>query len=172
MGYNTRIEGEITISPPLTFAEIEASGLDIRDPWSSESNVRLRVDSREVKTDRGILTEKTAAALIPAMEDPFKAYRIVEDVQAFAAAFAGTHDLAGYFECVGDDDGDIWRLEVNGGRVRRIRAAILWPEDVADLRTAVQAERSQWEATLCPTCAAARALLHSLDDRFERAERF
>lgn len=120
MGYVTRVTGEFKIDPPLTTAEIRE--------WDAydEPEVKLRIEESSVLTEDGELIKRTAAALIPAWDEPYKAYDLEDDVQAFLDAF-GRDRLSGYFECNGEEDGDLWRLHVIDGKPARIEPQIVWP---------------------------------------------
>lgn len=120
MGYNTRVTGEMRIDPPLTAAEIRE--------WEAvpDRDVKLSIQEETIIVDEGELTKRTAAALVPAWGEPFKAYGIVDHVQAFLTMFGGER-LFGYFECSGEDDEDLWRLHVIDGKATKIEPQIVWP---------------------------------------------
>jgi hypothetical protein len=123
MGYNTSVSGEITITPPLTWNEIKDSpflGCDL--------DVALHVQEETVDTEDGTLTRKTATALVPAWEDSYKAYHLVEHVQRALDAFPG-HTFTGRLECEGEDNTDIWRVIIRDGRAVKIEPRIVWPDE-------------------------------------------
>lgn len=123
MGYNTSVDGELRIEPPLTWREFKAS------PFTGDDlDVRLRVEAETIDTDDGPLMRKTATALIPTWEDSYKAYHLVEHVQQAIDAFPG-HTFTGRLECEGEDNTDIWRVIVRDGKAVKIQPRIVWPDD-------------------------------------------
>lgn len=120
MGYYTRFEGEISIVPPLTWAEIK-KGPGIQD-------LRLRTVEDVEETDEGRVTRVTADAVIPLMEDSYKGYSIVEELQALADAHK-SHRFTGYISAEGEDAGDLWRLAVKNGKAVKIKPRIVWPDE-------------------------------------------
>lgn len=126
MGYNTSVDGEITITPPLTWNEIKDSPF-LANP-GYKLGVTLKVTEETVDTDEGQLTRKTSSALGPAWEDAFKAYSLVEDVQKAIDAFPG-HIFTGRLDCEGEENADLWRVVVRDGRAVKVEPQIVWPDD-------------------------------------------
>ncbi|WP_432051761.1 DUF6205 family protein [Streptomyces xiamenensis] len=124
MGYNTRITGEIKISPPLTNREIAGSAFL---PGTTDRDVRLVVEEVTVETDDGTLIRRTATALEPSWEEPYKAYHLMEHITEAMTTWPG-HEFSGHLECSGEDAGDLWRVVVRDGRVERIEPRIVWPD--------------------------------------------
>jgi hypothetical protein len=132
----TKVGGEIRIDPPLTWAEVKDSPFNPANPsWNDEAlDVKLHIEEETVETDDGPLTRRTASALIPAWENAYKAYHLMEHLQAAMAAFPG-HTFTGRLACEGcDDNYDLWRVVVRDGRAQRVEPRIVWPdeEDQAD----------------------------------------
>ncbi|WP_370665416.1 DUF6205 family protein [Streptomyces sp. IBSBF 2507] len=129
MGYYTSVTGEIRIEPPLTWAEIKDNpALPETAGGRSEYDVHLRIDEETVDTDEGQLTRKTCAALVPAWDDSFKAYHLVEHVQEMIDAFPG-HTFTGRLDCEGEEGGDLWRVVVRDGRAVKVTPSIVWPDE-------------------------------------------
>lgn len=123
MGYNTSVTGEIRIEPPLTWREFKDSPFADRD-----MDVKLRIDAETVDTDDGPLMRKTASAIVPAWEDSYKAYKLIEHVQQAIDAFPG-HTFTGRLECEGEENTDIWRVVIRDGRAVRVEPRIVWPDE-------------------------------------------
>src|SRR5689334_5160857 len=107
MGYITRFYKELTIDPPLTWAEIRDSKFA---PGKAEANlldVKIRVEEETFDTDEGQMTRRSGVALIPTYEDEMRGYDIVEHVQQFIDAHSPTHTLSGRFDCEGEEAGDL-----------------------------------------------------------------
>lgn len=121
MGYYTTFTGEITIVPPLTWAEIK------RGPGLED--LRLRTVEETTETDEGRVTRVTADAVVPITEDSYKGYRIVEELQALVNAHKA-HRFVGYISAEGEDAGDMWRLTVaaKDRKAVRVKPRIVWPE--------------------------------------------
>lgn len=129
MGYYTRVDGEIRIEPPLTWAEIKTNTLlPETEGGRSEYDVRLRIDEETVDTDEGQMIRKTCSALVPAWAESFKAYHLVEHVQLMIDAFPA-HTFTGRLECEGEEGGDLWRVIVRDGRAEKVTPRIVWPDD-------------------------------------------
>lgn len=123
MGYNTSVTGEIRIEPPLAWREFKDSPFAGRD-----MDVKLRIDEETVDTDDGPLIRKTASAIVPAWEDSYKAYKLIEHVQQAIDAFPG-HTFTGRLECEGEENTDLWRVVIRDGRAVRVEPRIVWPDE-------------------------------------------
>lgn len=78
MGYYTTVSGEIRIEPPIPWAEIRSSQF----VPGGEFEAVLVVEETSEDTPEGTLVRKQAVAITPCSEDGFKAYHLVEHVQA------------------------------------------------------------------------------------------
>jgi hypothetical protein len=123
MGYNTSVTGEIRIEPPLAWREFKDSPFAGRD-----MDVKIRIDEETVDTDDGPLIRKTASAIVPAWEDSYKAYKLIEHVQQAIDAFPG-HTFTGRLECEGEENTDLWRVVIRDGRAVRVEPRIVWPDE-------------------------------------------
>lgn len=129
MGYVTRFDGQITIDPPLAWAEIKdspflpeaAQGDDYKD-------VMFVFSQRQVDTEQGFLHVRVATALAPTWEDEMRGYSIVEHVQEVIDAYPD-HEFGGRFDCFGEETGDLWRLEIHDRRAVKVQPRIVWPDD-------------------------------------------
>jgi hypothetical protein len=129
MGYYTRVTGELRIEPPLTWAEFKDSPFLQGGPNDdTDYNVCLKTTEETVDTDDGQLVRKTAAEVLPRWDDSFKAYHLVEHVQAVVDAFPG-RAFTGRLECEGEEAGDLWRVVVRDGRAVKIEPRIVWPDE-------------------------------------------
>lgn len=126
MGYSTSVDGEITITPPLAWNEIKDSPF-LTNP-GYKLGVVLKVTEETVDTDEGQLTRKTSSVLVPAWEDAFKAYSLVEDVQGAIDAFPG-HTFTGRLDCEGEENADLWRVVIRDSRAVKVVPEIVWPDD-------------------------------------------
>jgi uncharacterized protein DUF6205 len=121
---NTSVTGEIHIQPPLTWSEFKDSPfLD-----SDDLDVKLHVEQETADTPDGVLTRKTATALVPRWEDAYKAYHLIEHVQRAIDAFPG-HTFSGRLKCEGEENTDMWRVVVRDGRAVKVEPRIIWPDD-------------------------------------------
>ncbi|MFI5525026.1 DUF6205 family protein [Streptomyces platensis] len=131
MGYCTRVTGEFTITPPLTWSEIKDSPYLDGDAHTGRLDVKLSIAEEQVDTKDGPLLRRSAAALVPAWDDSFKAYDLIDHVQDAIDSFPG-HAFTGRLECEGEEAGDLWRVVIRDGRAVRIEPRIIWPEDGAE----------------------------------------
>jgi hypothetical protein len=127
MGYITRFHGELTIEPPLSWAEVRSSDFAPERFDANRLDVKIRVEETEVDTDDGLIIRRPGVALVPAYEDDMRGYNIVEHVQRFIDAYPD-HALTGRLDCEGEQAGDLWRLEVHDGRAVAVRPRIVWPD--------------------------------------------
>lgn len=138
------VQGEITFIPGLTWAEIQASNLTPRAggwtlgvPGQEAPDVKLRVDTDTVETDDGTLYRKTAGTLLPATEDPYRCRTFQKDVQAFLDQYGAGRTFRGRFVAEGEDQGDMWRLEVVDGRAVKVDAVMCWADEMDALHAAL-----------------------------------
>jgi len=136
VGYYTHVRGEIEIDPPLTWAEVREADGDGFWPPQDERSVELRIVETSVETNVGTLRRREGVSVIPATEDGFKAYHLLEHVQAVLDRWDGPHAFAGRFDCSGEENGDLWRLEIqrdSAGKPKavKIQARIVWPNGEA-----------------------------------------
>lgn len=128
MSYNTAIDGEIEIDPPLPWKQIKDSPLlPANNKNAGYSDALLRVVEETVHTDEGELTRRSANALVPNYYTQTNGRTLLAEIQSIVDANPG-HTFTGMFECCGERPGDLWRAGVRGGRAVKIEAAIVWPD--------------------------------------------
>lgn len=132
MGYLTRVNGRIAITPPLPWGAIRDSAYISTDdcPFVGTS-VAIHVETERTETDEGTLTVRTGTAITGAHGDggaPYKAYDIVEDLQKVIDQFGEGRTFTGYLQGEGEDPGDLWRLYVVNGRAVEVKPTIVWPD--------------------------------------------
>ncbi len=127
MGYYTRFTEEIEITPPLTWKQIKNSPFLIEKGYGSR-DIKFRLESSRVETDYGWTMRTDAVAVIPVTEEEMKGYDIEKHLQELIDAFP-EHTFSGFFECKGEETGDLWRLKVKDGKAVRVEPSIVWPED-------------------------------------------
>lgn len=125
MSYKNRFTGEITITPPLTWAEI-------RDPDAPRLNdVRLRIDETAADTDTGQVIIRQAVAIAPLEMGSYSGHEIESDIQAVVDYYGPRgHAFSGYIQVqwdAGFDDPIPQRYIVRNGRVFAIKPQLLWP---------------------------------------------
>lgn len=125
MGYRSVMNGEITITPRISFKELRALPEDIMKTGYYRS-IRFDIQGEETTTDEGVLTTKYVEKLLPQYDDEFKAYGVVGDLQVIADMLP-EHTLEGYFEIEGEDMRDVWRMTVINGYADKIYPTLQWP---------------------------------------------
>ena len=131
MGYTTRVTGEFVIEPPLTWNEIKASPFEPvgRGKYGAmDIDLDLRVEETSVDTEEGTLVRRTAPALVMRQIDEYRARSLVEQVQRCLDLFPG-HTFTGRLECEGEENTDLWRVVVRGGRAVKVTPRIVWPDE-------------------------------------------
>jgi hypothetical protein len=126
MSYTTHVTGEFAITPPLTWGEFKDS------PFASgnwrDSDLVLRIDEESVHTDDGPLLRRTASALVMREIDEYNARNLMSQVQAALDAFPG-HTFTGRLNCEGEENTDLWRVVIRGGRAVKVEPRIVWPDE-------------------------------------------
>jgi hypothetical protein len=133
VGYDTRADGTITISPPLAFHEIKDDPYLPTVASSAEGgwrDVEYVVDETTVDTDMGRLTTFPAAGVRPTNEgQPWTRYALLEQLQDVVNRHPG-HQFGGHIECSGPEGGPPWRIVVRDRKVVEIHPTLIWPGDV------------------------------------------
>ena len=164
MGYNSTFTGEIRIDPPLKWAEF--SGSEFLDKYGT---VHLVVTEETVSTDDGTLMRRTATHLAP-YGGQMKGYDLETRVKKAIALYGKSgHVFNGTIEVEGEDGGDLWRLEVVDNQVSKVRAFIVWPEEMAALRSAIRAIEN--ERGLPVSAKALLSAASELERRWQAASR-
>lgn len=129
MGYTTYVTGQFIITPPLAWPEFKDSQFAPDNLENSYTpSLELRVDEDTVDTDEGVLVRRTATALVMRQIDEYRAYDLLEKVQASTAAFPGRQWI-GRLNCAGEENTDLWRVVIRDGRAVRIEPRIVWPDE-------------------------------------------
>jgi hypothetical protein len=142
MGYYTRVDGEIVITPPLTATEMSEVGIKPltgwpRDRWIAvrerhgrevEMDIAVRINVAEHANDERLLIKThTGVALVPSWDDEYKAYSTKEDLQTLINSFPG-HEFTGEMRMEGEDNLDVWKLQVKDNVVEAIYPTLVWPD--------------------------------------------
>lgn len=122
MSYLARFTGEITITPPLTWAEIRQPG---RRPLQ-DLKIRQHEEARD--GEKGRWLEITGVAVTAFTGEPFGGYGMLDELQSLIDAFGASHAFAGYIEALGEE-GDQWRLTVRDGRAVQVTPRLVWPDE-------------------------------------------
>lgn len=117
MSYDVTTTGQITITPPLTWREIQASPLYSTNSYDND----LVITEHVVGVDDGPLTVKTAAAI-----DTRNTWQLADRINAAITAAPG-HTWTGHITCQGEEVGDLWRIAIIDGCAGEIRPIITWP---------------------------------------------
>lgn len=124
MSYSNRYSGEITITPPLTAAEIRQT-----PDWAEQTwHTHLRVQTTTEQTPDGEITRYTADAIL-GPDEPCSGYDVKDQIQALVEQFGGGHTFAGHMQVDWDPGfGELpTRYVVRDGRVTEVRPQLLWP---------------------------------------------
>lgn len=107
-----RLTGEITITPPLTWAEI-------RSP-QRRGLQDLTFRTEDGPAAPGALPARTVAghAVIPVTSSPYMALDVLAELQSIVDAYGHSHAFAGQITA-GSGDGQQWELAVRGGKAVR-----------------------------------------------------
>lgn len=171
MGYNTSVTGTFTITPPITWTEMKDTPY-VSDDWR-DGDLKLHITEETVDTDEGQLIRKTANTLTLRDIDEYRAYNLIEHVQAAVDAFPG-HDWSGRLDCEGEEGGDLWRVEIRDGRATEVKPRIVWDDEpdsdeLTRLRAVEQAARAFADemATYCSPHGVAADYAQRLRERLD-----
>jgi len=119
MSSPTRVTGTVTITPPLSWAQIR-SGPGLHD-------VQLVLEETHEDSDTGRTTTTTAVAVEPRITSPYNGSEIAADLTNLLTAFPD-HEFAGIITAKPEDpDGLPWRYVVRSRWVERQQAQLTWP---------------------------------------------
>lgn len=127
MGNETRISGQIEITPPITWGELRKANWPTDNPYAKA--IRLVIEETEVDVDDGVMIRRAGTAIAPIHEDYYKAYDIDDHINEVVDAFGKDRTFTGYLEGEGEEPGDLWRLYIRNGAAERVRPQIVWPDD-------------------------------------------
>jgi hypothetical protein len=147
MGYGQRARGTISISPPITAAELRAHPQFTSLARIEKSDACLVTERVVKETEDGETAVIRASAIgISSPGEPFSRYNVVETIQAIVNAFPD-HEYAGHIILAGEDGG-CSALIVENGEAKEISPAITWPWDSPPVPgiTALQGLIAQWRA--------------------------
>lgn len=123
MGYSNRFTGAITITPPLTWSDIQ------NGPTLKDVQLCVREEKRTAVVDgaEAEVIVRTADAIVP-LDMEYSGHRLEEDIQAVIDHYEG-YGFAGYIEAQWDPGfGEPpSRFIVKDDRVMRIDAQYRWP---------------------------------------------
>jgi hypothetical protein len=125
VSYSNRFTGEITITPPLTAAEIRRAP-DLDQEW----DVHLRVTETTEQTPDGEITRYSADAIV-GPDEPCNGYDAEDQIRGLVALFADGHEFSGHIQVDWDpgfgDPPD--RYVVRGREVVKVSPVIVWPDE-------------------------------------------
>ncbi len=127
MGYYSRVDGRIEITPPLNAAEVRELGLATKSNESLRSSVRIEMETEERDTDEGTLTILRGTALVAARDGASKYYTLDEDIQAAVTKLPG-RTFTGALIRAGEEQGDVERYRIENGRVVTEKASLRWAD--------------------------------------------
>ena len=118
--YDSYHSGTITITPPLSWAQIRSRpGLH---------DVKLVLNEIHEDTETGQTTTTTAVAVEPRTSSAYNGGEIAADLTNLLEAFPD-HEFAGVITARPEDpDGLPWRYVVRSRWVERQEARLMWPE--------------------------------------------
>jgi hypothetical protein len=136
MGYESRLSGEITISPPLPYHLFEESRFypESRAFKADRPDLALYVSFSEERTERGRLTIVEAVGIVAADDGGlWKHYKIEEDLQAILDLVPLGRTVEGFIQFAGSEAHDLVRYyarprdDFRGFEAIRIRGRTVYP---------------------------------------------
>lgn len=125
--YDT-VRGEIRISPPLNWTEIQQTEtIQKRDRSGPIFVLDLLIDKHE--TADGLFTKKTCELFVP-RNHKHPARNLEDQLRKVVEALPG-HEFHGEFVCYGEDPENIWRVVARGRHVEEqypLAVKIVWPD--------------------------------------------
>lgn len=131
MGYGQRVEGTITIHPPIE-APLLRVHKKLTAPGDSTSTGRrdayIAVEKAIQETDDGEITRLTGTRIIVAHpESEFSRYTLAEDIQEIISTFPD-RTYTGRLLLTGEDGGQS-AIIIRNGTAREVEPVLVWPDD-------------------------------------------
>lgn len=130
MGYETNMNGEIEIVPPIPWKYVRESVFLPDNARSGDRfnrcDIMFRIEEKRVDRDEGIMVVRSAVALVPThstYEGNILA-RLQEVIDAFPE-----HEFRGRIDGVGEENEDMWRLKVVDRIATRFTPKLVWPKE-------------------------------------------
>lgn len=130
MSYSGRVDGYLSVKPPLKWSQIKDSRFFVENKVSSHGTPRIAmlVDREDRETDEGVNTVLTCRTVGPLRDTPYDARLMEDDVLALVREFP-EHEFRGELVVDGEDfGGDVWRVVCDNEGVRKEHAQLLWPD--------------------------------------------
>jgi hypothetical protein len=126
MSYNARVDGELEITPPLTWPDLKGNPFHKEKPGYYD--IRIDVEETKVDTAEGELVKRVGVSLSygGAVTD-IRAYSVEKDVAEALRYLPKGTTLRGWLDCLGED-GAVWRITVQDGQVVKVDPELVWPE--------------------------------------------
>jgi Family of unknown function (DUF6205) len=129
MSYETTLTGEIEITPPLLWRDIQDSVfLEKNAQGKLGRQLCFIVEQTQVETDEGTLHRKEAVALKPTYGNYGNPEFMQKHLQELVDAFP-ERIFRGRIEGNGEENVDMWRLKVVNGVARIFRPDIIWEKE-------------------------------------------
>jgi len=124
MGDLSKYDGEITITPPLNWAQIQQTQQlsGVASGWE----VSLDITETVTDTETGQTIIKTCSRIVPSRQDRYKGYQVQQTLQELIDLHP-EHTFAGHIERTGEA-GVLCRYVVKGRTMVEIAPQIVWPE--------------------------------------------
>lgn len=134
MGYDSRVRGQIAITPPLAWHEYRKSEFraEFRAQFRTGSETDRCLALKEIveneQTNYGETTVRTAVSIV-ARPGETRFYTIRDELTTLAQTFP-SHIFDGYLVRTGVDcEGDVERYWIDGtGAVQSEQARLIWPD--------------------------------------------
>lgn len=135
MGYYTRMDGDIKITPPITYKEFVQAGYDLGTKeygnWlplkDGYHEFGFNIETRNEVTDTGRLQVIWAEWISPA-DDDTKAYGWKKAFDVLLVDFGANHQFTGVVMCYGEEGGDVWRIVWRDNKPVQEQPELRWPE--------------------------------------------
>ena len=130
MGYESRVTGRITITPPVPIRVVKDS-----PALNRAADVRYEVDTTSEEVADGTLIKEHVVAIVAANTDWCKAYDLEQHLRDTVAEVHGYESVcSGALIRTGAEPGDVERYRIADGRVVVEKAELRWPDGtVVDL---------------------------------------
>lgn len=137
MGYVSRLEGEIAITPPLNWREVRS----LPDKYLKErqdNSLVIKLNESVRDTDDGEVIVRSGSMIASGWEDEVRHYHVLEELDEIVKACPG-HEYCGYLHRYGEDPTDVERYWVADGRARSEVAEVVarWPDGSEDSQRAL-----------------------------------
>lgn len=135
MSYLTELDGDLTINPPLNWAEVRENPYHLNE--NDDKCILLVVDREEILTNEGLLHKWSCHTVSPSSSSFNDHRHLLTQLRELITLIGDQHTVSGEIHVTGSRWGDIAKVRVEDGEVTWLVPTITWPDGTE--------QKSDWE---------------------------